>query len=92
MARYDYRCQRCGGFESACSVGTAPARQPCPVCREASARVWSAAALLPGRTTLTRAVEADRRSAAEPAVVTVPPRQRRAVQPRSPLQVKLPRL
>lgn len=88
MARYDFRCGRCGVFEIAYAMGAAPARADCPGCQEPSPRVWSAAAVLPGRTALGRAMDADRRSAHEPAVAAAPP-QRHGTRPRNPSQAAL---
>jgi putative FmdB family regulatory protein len=91
MARYDYRCRRCGCFEIACLLGTAPPEQPCPGCGEAATRVVSTPALVAGRTAVTRAVEADHRSASEPTVVATPPPRRPAARPVGRLRAKLPR-
>jgi putative FmdB family regulatory protein len=92
MAAYDYRCRRCGVYEARFPVGTAPARHVCPGCGAATKRVFSPPAVLPKDTALSRAIDADRRSAHEPAVVSAPlparPRQR---QPANPLHAKLPR-
>lgn len=92
MALYDYRCSGCGVFEGRYPMGTAPASRPCPICAGSSPRVLSAPALLSGRTPAVRAVEADRRSAHEPAVVTAPPPRPIRPTPRhDPRQARLPR-
>jgi len=95
MATFDYRCPSCGSFEIRSPVGRAQASAECPRCGATASRVFSAPALLSGDTPLSRAVEADRRSAHEPAVVAAPPAARpRAALPRrssNPLHAKLPR-
>jgi putative FmdB family regulatory protein len=89
--RYDYRCVNCGDFEAAHPIGTAPREQPCDRCGATAARVLLAPALLSAPTARTRAEEADRRSAAEPAIVASPPPRGRTTRPANPLHAKLPR-
>ena len=41
MATYEYRCARCGRFETAYPLGTAPPDARCPQCDNASHRVFT---------------------------------------------------
>lgn len=93
MAHYDYQCAECGVFEVARPLGTAEAEHACPRCSKPSRRLFAACALMSGSGPLSRAREADRRSAHEPAVVRAlpaDPSQRRR-RPSDPLHARLPR-
>ncbi|MFP5345765.1 MAG: FmdB family zinc ribbon protein [Actinomycetes bacterium] len=91
MARYDYRCDRCGVFEIVRPVGTAPAHSYCSTCGTSAKRILSAPTLLSGGSPTARAVEACERSAHEPAVVGSPPPGARAARPANPQNATLPR-
>lgn len=92
MAHYDYRCRTCGVFEVTRPVHAAASQQSCPRCGAPARRLFTPPALVAGETARSRAVEVDRRSAHEPAVVTgPPPRAARPRRPVNPLHATLPR-
>lgn len=92
MATFEYRCERCGVFVSRFPVGGAPSSTGCLGCGVVASRIFSAPALLSGRSALTRAMDDDRRSAHEPAVVNAPPpRGPRVRASQNHLHARLPR-
>ncbi|WP_127782025.1 zinc ribbon domain-containing protein [Rhodococcus sp. X156] len=73
MVAYQYRCAEHGVCEVQRPMGSAPAQWPCPECGGDTARVFAAPHLgLADRGRLA-AIDATRRSADEPAVVTSVP-------------------
>lgn len=93
MARYDYRCRSCGVYEVDFPLGTAQLVSTCPRCLGSAHRLFSTGALISGNGPMARAMEADRRSAHEPAVVHSPPpgSPRKAGRRPHPLHAKLPK-
>lgn len=92
MARYDYRCRDCGVFEVSRSVHDAVPEPSCPRCGRPGRRLFTPPALVAGDSPRSRAVEADRRSAYEPAVVSSPPpRTPRPQRPANSRHALLPR-
>jgi len=92
MAVYEYACPRCGVFEVARPIGTAPPAADCRTCGGRSSRRFSIPALTGLRTAARTARELAERSAHEPAVVSHPPAPpRRRPRPPNPLHAKLPR-
>ena len=92
MTLYEYTCARCGSFEIALPIGTAPAAARCAACGAEAPRRFSAPSLPASGASLRRAREAAERSAYEPVVTAGPPASPR-VRPRppNPLQARLPR-
>lgn len=92
MPTYSFACGGCGDLDRSFPMAEVPRVVPCPHCGSAAARRFTAPAIGQGQSTSTRLVEATRRSASEPDVVTRPPGRagRRPMEP-SPLQAKLPR-
>jgi putative FmdB family regulatory protein len=91
MPTYAYECRRCGAFDARRPMAQADEAQPCSTCGEPARRVFTA----PGfrrASPLTRALDAQERSAHAPEVVSAVPQARRgparAVDPR---QARLPR-
>jgi putative FmdB family regulatory protein len=41
MATYEYACAECGRFDIRATIGTAPDRHLCPVCRTVAPRAFS---------------------------------------------------
>jgi putative FmdB family regulatory protein len=70
---YAYRCSVCGPFELVRPMAQAAAESECPECDRSARRVWEAPALRGVDPTLRRALDAEVRSAHEPAVVGTPP-------------------
>lgn len=73
MAIYQYRCRTHGVFDAFHRMGGAPPQQPCPSCRLAAARVYSAALLAAQARSRMDGIERTERSREQPAVVSAPP-------------------
>jgi putative FmdB family regulatory protein len=95
MPLYEYRCEEDGPFDVMRAVGTAPASLPCPVCDDASARVFSPPMLLTVPRGLVTALEHSEKTRDEPDLVTSvprrPPHQRTPMAPLTPQMRRLPR-
>ncbi|WP_079166228.1 zinc ribbon domain-containing protein [Streptomyces oceani] len=93
VARYDYRCGNCGVYEVECPVGNAEPERTCPRCLGSARRLFSTGVLISGSGPVAAAMDTDRRSAHEPAVVHAPPPDplRGRSRPAHPLHAKLPR-
>lgn len=72
MPIYSYRCPDCSDFDVQLPMGQTPELLPCPVCKTASSRRFTAPNLSRASGSAYRLIEATRRSAAEPAVVRSP--------------------
>jgi putative FmdB family regulatory protein len=70
MALYDYACAGCGPFELRRPMAQAGDPAGCPGCGRAATRQYGAPAVSRIAAPLRAAMEADRRSAHEPARVT----------------------
>jgi putative FmdB family regulatory protein len=93
MVIYEYRCIRCGDFETNQPLGTATPSMPCPTCANDAARVWSPPLLIRTAPLLARALAREEASRDHPDVVTdLPPRLRlRSNRPDHPTPSRLPR-
>jgi putative FmdB family regulatory protein len=95
MALYEYRCTAHGPFEAAWPIGTAPASTPCPCCRRAAPRMFSAPMTARTPPAVVAAIDHAEKTRDEPDLVTsLPPRaagQRTPVLPLTPRLRKLPR-
>ncbi|MEC5181587.1 FmdB family zinc ribbon protein [Arthrobacter sp. CG_A4] len=94
MATYEYRCSDGSLFEETHPMGKAPDAVPCPSCGAPSRRLISAPHFSKAGSQAFRLIDATKRSAAEPDVVTSRlPGTPRRLQPYSsnPLHRKLPR-
>ena len=91
MPTYAYECRSCGPFDARRPMAQADEPQPCGSCGEPARRVFTA----PGFrrvSPLTRALDAQERSAHAPDVVgSVPPARRTAPPSTDPRQARLPR-
>jgi hypothetical protein len=68
MVTYEYRCADHGVSTASAPLGRAPAEWPCPACGQPTRRVYGGALLAGGA--YARAIEATKRTSAEPTVVT----------------------
>lgn len=93
MPTYEFRCPRCGSFESRRSMQETTSVARCPMCDTAARRVYTVPATPQVAPGLRRMLDAEDASRHEPAVVhSVPGRagpSRRT--PPHPLQSRLPR-
>jgi putative FmdB family regulatory protein len=94
MVTYEYRCNRCGDFETSQPLGTATQSVPCPTCAGDAARVWSPPLLNRTPAPLARALAREDASRDYPEVLDdLPPRRRRHPnRPDHPAMSRLPRL
>lgn len=90
MATYEYRCSRCGRFETRRPIGTAPERLDCPECGRASRRLFSSPYLARMSTELGAALEHAESSRDQPEVVSEVPGKRATRRPH-PALAHLPR-
>jgi putative FmdB family regulatory protein len=86
MPLYEYRCERCGVFESMRSMTQSAEPAGCPECRQPSARILSAVRGAQLAATEVRARERNERSQHEPRVVQKPQRAARDPSARPQLQ------
>lgn len=93
MPTYSYRCPGCGPFDLVRPMARASEAASCPGCGGAGTRVWGAPALRALAPGVRRALDADARSATDPAVVGAPtPSPRRRTRYTSdPRHLRLPR-
>jgi len=95
MALYEFSCPECGPIEQFFSMGSAPDAIECPTCGEPAARQISTPRLSIAGSSAFKLIDATKRSAHEPQVVTgnLPDSGRRRVTPvtTNPLHQKLPR-
>ncbi|MDN5759269.1 MAG: zinc ribbon domain-containing protein [Tomitella sp.] len=73
MPVYQFRCNRCGPFDSAHPMTAVPDADGCPRCGESARRAITAPALNHAASSATRLLDSTARSASEPAVVSSPP-------------------
>ncbi|MFI9509353.1 FmdB family zinc ribbon protein [Nocardia sp. NPDC052566] len=91
MPSYQFTCRRdCGSFERTFRMAEAPAVTTCPQCGAASRRCFGGA-LVHRSATVTRLLDATKRTADEPRVVGAPPARSTSSISRNPLHRKLPR-
>jgi putative FmdB family regulatory protein len=91
MPTYAYECPRCGRFDALRPMAAADEPARCADCGGAAARVFLAPSFRRA-SPLTRALDAEHRSAHAPDVVTsVPPVRRGARPPADPRHARLPR-
>jgi putative FmdB family regulatory protein len=89
---YGFRCTRCGPFEVRRAMGELTGSERCPHCGEPAARTFHAPALRGIAPAMRRALDAQERSADQPAVVrSVPPPRRGAPVTTDPRHARLPR-
>lgn len=92
MPSYRYRCDGCGPFEVRRSLTEPDTGQCCPACDRRARRVFEAPAVRGMASGMRRALEAQERSAHQPAVVGTPPSSRRATPVSTdPRHARLPR-
>jgi putative FmdB family regulatory protein len=95
MAIYEYRCGRHGRFDVSRPLGSAPETAACPVCANASGRVFSAPMLKRAPRALVAALDHEEKTRHEPDVVTSLPstgaRRRTPMAPLTPALQRLPR-
>lgn len=94
MPTYSYRCPVCGPFDLVRPMAQASEAASCPACGGGGTRVWGAPALRALDPGVRRALDADARSAHEPAVVGSPPprpARRRTRTTTDPRHLRLPR-
>lgn len=95
MALYEFSCPECGPIEQFFSMGSAPETIECPSCGGPAARRISTPRLSIAGSPAFKLIDAAKRSAHEPQVVTgIPPgsgRRRAAPVTNNPLHQKLPR-
>lgn len=93
MPTYVYRCTDCGESQQSFPMSEKPSSIPCPQCHEPARSVFTAPHLGAGSTTAHRLIDATKRTAEAPAVVSQLPGSRRARQKvsRDPRHDKLPR-
>ncbi|CEA09187.1 Zinc ribbon domain protein [Arthrobacter saudimassiliensis] len=93
MAVYEYRCPDCTDFDAVFPIGEAADSVPCPTCAGPAGRRISSPFLSRSGSAAYRLIDATKRSADEPAVVSSPgPGTRRpAPVTTNPLHRKLPR-
>ena len=91
MPTYAYECPRCGRFDQRRPMAEADAATCCTDCGEVAARVFLAPSFRRA-SSLTRALDAEQRSAHAPDVVTsVPPARQGARPAADPRHARLPR-
>ncbi|WP_445188155.1 FmdB family zinc ribbon protein [Pseudonocardia sp. Cha107L01] len=92
MPTYGFRCGRCGPFDVRRAMADLSELERCPHCAEPASRVFGAPALRAGDPGMRRALDAQERSAHQPAVVTsTPPSRRRTPVSTDPRHARLPR-
>ncbi|RBP62230.1 putative FmdB family regulatory protein [Brevibacterium sanguinis] len=93
MPTYTYRCRTCGTIEQSFPITDKPSTIPCPSCRAPATTVFSSPHLGAGASTAHRLIDATKRTAETPGVVSQVPGSRRAPRPvsRDPRHAKLPR-
>ncbi|HEY0573400.1 MAG TPA: zinc ribbon domain-containing protein [Pseudonocardia sp.] len=92
MPTYGFRCARCGPFDVRRSMTELSELERCPTCAGPASRVFGAPALRAVAPAMRRALDAQERSAHQPAVVTsTPPSHRRTPISTDPRHARLPR-
>ncbi|GAB3845084.1 FmdB family zinc ribbon protein [Nesterenkonia populi] len=70
MPLYEFRCARCGVFDSHHSMADVPRERGCPQCADRSRRVFTAVGLTRLGSAQAKAIDRAQKSASEPEVVT----------------------
>lgn len=92
MPLYEFRCARCGVFDSHHSMADVPRERDCPYCADKARRMFSAVGLSRLGSPEAKAIDHAQRSASEPEVVTGAAGRRRATPVTTdPRHQKLPR-
>nr|WTB34919.1 zinc ribbon domain-containing protein [Streptomyces sp. NBC_00830] len=93
MPTYAFRCAACGDVDAVFPMASVPAWLDCRACGGTARRIFSAAHLGAGSSSVMRLLDATKRSASEPAFVESRPGRRTSLRPvtRNPLYAKLPR-
>lgn len=73
MADYDYRCEAHGVTTVTMPMSSVTATSPCPECGGDARRVYTAPQIRTGNSTARTLIDATKRTASEPAVVSAPP-------------------
>lgn len=85
VATYEFRCAEHGVITVAVPMTEVTGTIPCPTCGAAARRLFSAPQLALGDSTARRIIDATRRSADQPQVVTAPVGQPLSARRRRPL-------
>lgn len=93
MPTYVYRCRDCGDTQQSFSMKEKPDSIPCPGCSATAPSVFTPPHLGAGSTTAHKLMDATKKTAEAPAVVSHIPGSTRAPRPvsRDPRHAKLPR-
>lgn len=94
MPIYEFRCQQCSVFEESHRMDSVPDMVSCPTCRRPAPRKISAPRLSVSGSAAFKLIDATKRSAHEPEVVSSLPaagRRKKQQYTENPLHRKLPR-
>ncbi len=93
MPTYTYRCKTCGDAEQSSSITDKPSTIPCPQCSAPATTVFGSPHLGAGSSTGHRLIDATKKTAETPGVVTRIPGTGRSSRPvsRDPRHARLPR-
>lgn len=92
MPLYEFRCARCGVFDSQHTMAEVPRERACPQCADPARRIFSAVGLTRLGSPQAKAIDRAQKSASEPEVVSGPASRRRATPvTANPKHQKLPR-